>query len=221
MPIGEPIICRRLFIPSSLLGTYDSALAQLCLAGHWVVGDEVGAAAVADVVDAYKQIFEEGWSGGCRMVGEILEVAFTSVPGWALPCDGNLYEAALYPELYAVLDVAYKPIPGYFRTPHRDGKFGLGGGVMRSQGGSPTVALQESQMPRHTHTDIGHTHTTLDPAGEGVALTPGELPVVIAQAPAITGVGSAVLDEAGGNQPHENMPPYERVRFIIVAKSNG
>jgi microcystin-dependent protein len=200
---------------------FDSALATLCAPGRWVVGDDPEAATVDEVVEAFKELLERGWRVGCREVGEIMEVAWATVPSWALPCDGQLYQAAAYPELYAVLDPAYKVIPGYFRTPHRDGKFALGGGVMRTQGGSQSVTLTENQMPRHLHTDIGHTHTTVDPLGEGVAFTPGELPVVIAQTPSITGVGSAVIGETGGNQPHENMPPYERVRFIIVAKSNG
>ncbi len=207
MPTGEPIICRQFSLPSSLVGIFDSALAALVVANHWVVGDSAGAATVADVIEKYRILLDQSWEAGCHMVGQIIEIATTDIPVWCLPCDGSTYADVDYPELAAVIHVGLRVDGSHFRTPDRETRFGLQGPIIGSQAGEQTHTLSANEMPAHTH-----TYTA--PFGEFLALGPGEEPVVLAQIAAVTG-------SAGLGLAHNNMPPYEGTRFVIVAMSNG
>ena len=111
-------------------------------------------------------------------------------------------------------------------------------------GGAKTVTLSVGQLAAHKHTDTtGHLHTvyqdphhhnvtTADPTLSGVIATtsspgvgvgsPGPSYQLIGalvtdtQTPTITcGIGYSIVDNAGGGQSHENMPPYMALTKII------
>lgn len=93
-----------------------------------------------------------------------------------------------------------------------EGRFILGASStysVGSTGGEATHTLTENEMPSHTHTmsagstnSTNHEHSTANGAN------------VIAMCPTKANLGHNPLSNAkGGNQPHNNMPPY-RVAYI-------
>jgi microcystin-dependent protein len=219
MPEDEPAVCRLFSLPASLLPYLDGAVKMLCASSLWTHGDDPASVSVADVVAAFSDVIEQAYERGCRVVGQVIELATDTVPDWALVCDGSTYLGADYPELWAVISDGLKVDGTHFRTPDRYQRFGMGGPPTGSQGGENTHVLTSSEMPSHTHLDTGHTHAYDAPVGEFLAVGPGETPVVLAQSPALTLSGSAVLTDAGGDAGHNNLPQWEGTIFVVIARS--
>ena len=107
-------------------------------------------------------------------------------------------------------------------TPMQQGQGpGLSDRTIGEQGGEPTVTLLSFEMPAHTHLPFA----TSD-AGDLNAPAPGAIwasarsgrvaaDVYSTAAPDLT-MNPAALGLAGGGQPHNNMPPYLAVSFIIA-----
>lgn len=154
-------------------------------------------------------------------VGIIVPFAGDVAPSGYLLCDGSLQSETNYPELFAVIGYSYGGSGGNFNIPNLTNRVAVGSGgdfAYTSNGGAQTVTLDVSQMPSHSHTDIGHNHTiptTLTlPAQAGVGfggLT--AVPII----PSFTGTSSANLLNTGGDGSHENMPPFLAVPYIIYA----
>ena len=78
-------------------------------------------------------------------VGTIILYGGASVPDGYLPCDGSVYDGALYPELYGILAGAWDSFrgrhspSGSFRTPDLRGLVPIGVG---SVGTSPTTSAR-------------------------------------------------------------------------------
>jgi len=219
MPEIEPTVCRLYSIPASLVGNWDGAVGLLCSPHLWTRGDDPSSASVADTNAAYAAIIETAWEKGCRMIGEVLELATDTVPAWALVCDGSTYADADYPDLGAVISSGLRVDGTHFRVPDRYNRIGLYGPPTGVQGGENSHTLTVSEMPAHNHTDLGHTHSYNTPFGEFLALGPGEEPVVLAQSPSLTGSGNANIQNAGSGNAHNNLPQYEGTIFVIVAKN--
>ena len=101
-------------------------------------------------------------------------------------------------------------------TPDLRGRFILGGGqgvglinrLLDTSGGFETVTLLESQMPHHAHgyMDQGQSSASCNFGTMGTSKMCG-----------VTGVGDSArpTDGRGGNQPHENMPPFYVLAYIM------
>lgn len=125
-------------------------------------------------------------------------------PGW-LACDGTIYDRVDYPQLYAALDAAFILDADQFAVPDLRDKFVLGAGsqAVGDEGGQAEVVLDVSQIPSHSHT---YTPPTLNVDLE----SPGAPDVFAA------GVGLPTqTSSVGGDQAHDNMPPYVVARYII------
>jgi len=99
-------------------------------------------------------------------------------------------------------------------TPDLRGRFILGGGqgvgltnrLVDTSGGVETVTLTDAQMPYHNHgfNDQGQSSASckFHNGGNGCA---------------VNGVGDTWrgTDHRGGNQPHENMPPFYVLAYIM------
>lgn len=150
-------------------------------------------------------------------VGTIIMHAGTTAPENFLLCNGGHHFVADYPELAAALGGNFQTDPreGEFQVPDLRARMPVGLDTAITQGtdrfnalgkagGEVTHTLTEPEMPKHTHT---------------VWTRAGDAQVRAA-------AGSAhhmnyqenVTSDAGGDLPHENMPPYLTVNYIIRAK---
>ena len=178
--------------------------------------------------------------GPVMPVGAILPFAGFNAPrGWKL-CDGQWLSKEKYGDLHEVIGDMFReneqPREGMFRLPNLEGRMPVGFqgntrfGDMGNLGGAQDVALAMKHMPRHKHgvNDPGHSHTLElhDEGGEDYIDDSGhDRRGHINTSHNKTGIW---LDPAGGwdsdtgeikpegqSFAHENMPPYQVVRFII------
>ena len=149
--------------------------------------------------------------------------------GWAL-CNGQLMSISQNTALFALLGTTYGGDGRVtFGLPNLQGSTpiqqGQGGGLSQrylgETGGTPNVTLINSEMATHTHTAL-----SFDGAGDSTSPTnntwaqsrtgrSGDPLYSTGQAPNILMNGQAVMP-TGGSQPHNNMPPYLTITFIIA-----
>jgi len=147
--------------------------------------------------------------------------------GWAF-CNGQLMPISQNTALFSLLGTFYG---GDGRTtfglPDLQGsaplQAGQGPGLSDRQlgasGGSPAVTLSSAQMPAHSHPvrSVSSAGNRNNPAGNLWAEPVSGRRAVPAYAPtANTAMGQNALGGSGGNQPHNNMPPFLAVTFIIA-----
>ncbi|MCB0534685.1 MAG: tail fiber protein [Saprospiraceae bacterium] len=137
----------------------------------------------------------------------VIQMWPTATPpvGWLI-CDGSSFSAATYPELNTIL--------GGTTLPNFKGRFPLGanfpvapGGFphqLGSTGGEEEHTLTVAEMPSHSHNiqyseglESGSSNPYSDLSGTGVTDSTGN---------------------TGGGQPHNNMPPFYVINFIIKAQ---
>jgi microcystin-dependent protein len=148
--------------------------------------------------------------------------------GWAL-CNGQLMSISQNTALFSLLGTTYGGDGRVtFGLPNLQGtapmQQGQGAGLsfrsLGETGGEPNVTLLQSEMPMHTHTVNAYD-------GSGEVTTPNGAFWASAM---IGRVGTNMYSNAapnqvmnpmsttitGGSQPHNNMPPYLTVTFIIA-----
>jgi microcystin-dependent protein len=135
-------------------------------------------------------------------------------PGW-LVCDGREVEVRRYQALYAVVGTVYGGDGvNRFRLPDLRGRVIVGSGQgeglsdrpLAQKGGRETVTLEISQLPPHSHgqtndDDTGAVGGNNQRDGNGGNET--------------TGLDSGRTRKEGGGQPHENMPPFLALNYLI------
>lgn len=159
-------------------------------------------------------------------VGFIRPYITTNPPDNTIPCDGGTYNRENFPLLYAVLDPVFIVDADTFTTPDLRGAVLLGAGTVGARefnlgdvGGEYEHVLDESEMPSHTHTDTGHSHSYQPPGGTVLGVVPGEAPLTLPNIiPSFTGSSSANNANTGGGLAHNNMQPYGVVKYCVVAR---
>jgi microcystin-dependent protein len=158
-------------------------------------------------------------------LGEIRMFGGNFAPvGWA-ECDGRLLPIAEYDALFAIIGTIYGgdgvqtfAVPDLRgRAPvHRGAGPGLAPAAIGEQRGAETVTLLPQHLPPHTHavqvSAAPADHVT--PAG-GVLGVAAE-PVYAAQAEGT--LRADAIGTVGQAAPHDNMPPFTTVRFIIAVE---
>jgi microcystin-dependent protein len=159
-------------------------------------------------------------------VGEIRLFGFNFAPrGWA-QCNGQLLAIAQNTALFSILGVTYG---GDGRTtfalPNLQGQAALGEGqgpglsyrVLGESGGESAVTLLNHEMPAHTHGAAASTNLgdQSDPANNLWATGAGGRGQNFYASGADVAMSSQAIGQAGGSQPHNNLPPYLALNFCI------
>lgn len=156
-------------------------------------------------------------------LGEIRMTSFQYPPrGWAR-CDGQVLAISQNQALFALLGTNYGGNGiTTFALPDLRGRSPMHAGAGRllaERGGAQSHTLTHAELPAHTHrlnasADVATTHLP------GAAL-PAARPRsgVNRYAPAGSGnveMHPGTLAPAGGAQPHDNMPPFLALSFVIA-----
>ncbi len=161
--------------------------------------------------------------------GEIRMFAGSFAPqGWAF-CDGQLLSATQYTALFNVIGYTYGGNGlGAFALPDLRGRFPMHQGqgpnltfrVLGESSGSERVTLLPGQMPAHNHLLNAASTAANQPSPQGnylaVTTNPAEgITYDTYGTTPNTTMNVAAIAAAGNNLPHENMPPYQCLSFII------
>lgn len=207
------IVSRPLYIPEELLPHVSGALVELTDPNQWEEFGDMTAAAVtallATMLDTYYR--------GNPMIGVCLPYANATIPDNLLPCDGSSFDRVDYQDLYGVIDAVYRDDPDTFHTPDLVARFVMGTAVNTGEeGGEASHTLTVGELASHGHDDAGHTHV------EGIAtaaIINGGLEAPAAAAipiAGVTAVGYAAILPTGGDEAHNNLPPYHGMTWGIV-----
>jgi microcystin-dependent protein len=158
-----------------------------------------------------------------QFLGEIRMGGWNFAPsGWAA-CDGQILPISQNTALFSLLGTQFGGDgKSTFALPNLQGTIpfnqgqgpGLSPYVMGQTGGAETVTLQAAQLPAHTHQAVASTSAGNVAAAMGGdwAETRGRL---YGPSTAVT-MHPAALATTGSSQPHNNLPPYLVVTFVIA-----
>lgn len=162
-------------------------------------------------------------------VAEIRIFAGNFTPtGWAL-CNGQLMPISQNTALFSLLGTNYGGDgKSTFGLPNLQGSVPLGAGQgpglslrdLGESGGEQTVTLLASEMPAHSHTAQASTSGGTDSPAEAAwgESKLGKTPLNVYAASGANNVTMSpqALAISGGGLPHNNMPPYLCLTFIIA-----
>jgi microcystin-dependent protein len=156
-------------------------------------------------------------------IGEIKMVGFTFAPRGYAECNGQLLAISQNTALFSLLGTTYGGDgKTSFALPDFQDRaavhFGQGPGlsdiVEGQTGGAANVTLNSTQLPAHAHQaqGVNGVATQASPAGNVWAGA--------AQRPYLNSsngqMNAGALSSVGGGQPHNNLPPYLVVKFVIA-----
>jgi microcystin-dependent protein len=157
-------------------------------------------------------------------VGQILLVPYNFAPaGWML-CQGQVLPISEFSTLFQLIGTTYggngqttfnlPDLRG--RIPLHQGSNGVSTYVVGQLGGLETVTVTVNQIPAHTHAaqaSDGTVGTAQDsPAGAYWNKWPG---AAYSTAGTNATLNAAAVSTVGGSQPHDNMPPFLVMNYII------
>ncbi|WP_223585483.1 phage tail protein [Microbacterium sp. OVT16B] len=156
-------------------------------------------------------------------IGEIRLFAGNFAPaGWAF-CNGQLVSIAENETLYALIGTTYGGDgQTTFRLPDLQGRSavhmgprgGVGTYVIGQTGGAETVTLTSQQLPSHTHSAV--YSATAGGTSPTQARWAAQSSNAYSDAASNATLAGNAISPAGGNLPHENMPPFVAVSYIIA-----
>lgn len=168
-------------------------------------------------------------------VGEIKMVAFNFEPvdyDW-LPCNGQLVPISSYTALFSLLGTTYGGDGmSTFGIPNLNGRMPVGAGstyTLGATGGAATHTLTTGELPAHAHTATATTTLKGNSSAANSSTPEGTTPASTGRTNIYqTGAGnvdqaadaaatSVTVAQTGSGQAHNNMPPYQAVKFIIAA----
>jgi microcystin-dependent protein len=160
------------------------------------------------------------------MIGAIISFVTQDPLPNVLPCDGSTYLRVDYPNLYDVIDPFFIVDADHFSVPDLRGRTVIGSGNgsglsnrnIGDNGGEETHQLVTSEIPSHSHSDLGHSHSIPLvvglPAQAGVGFSANQTIPIITDS---TGLGFANISSTGGDGTHQNMQPFYSLNYGIIA----
>lgn len=161
---------------------------------------------------------EELMDSNFAYYGEIRMFAGSQPPAGWLPCHGQRLETEANAALFMTLQPAFAANATHFNLPDLRARFVMGSSERQDhaklgrRGGAATIALEARHVPWHSHP----IKASSDPGGSGAS---GKVPAGSAGAPAWSGHPTSTtegpIQPAGKSAPHENMPPYLTLDYLI------
>jgi microcystin-dependent protein len=160
-------------------------------------------------------------------VAEIRIFPFNFAPkGWAF-CNGQLLPLSQNTALFSLLGTTYGGNgKSNFALPDMQGNApmhpGQGPGLslhdLGEMSGSQFVTLLESEMPSHSHAQMGNTTTATKslPTGNSFARGSSITPYLAPAGAPVVNMAFQSITPAGGSLPHNNMQPYLTLNFNIA-----
>jgi microcystin-dependent protein len=157
------------------------------------------------------------------IIGQIILFAGNFAPrGWAF-CNGQLYDIADNPALYAILGTTYGGDGrSKFALPDLRGRVpvhaGQGDGLsprhLGQRTGAETVTLTVPNLPEHHHEMLASASPPDTSQATGNMLGAGAIFATLPDGAAA--LHSHTIGNAGGCAPHDNMPPVLCLHYIIA-----
>jgi microcystin-dependent protein len=157
-------------------------------------------------------------------VGEVRLFAGNFAPnGWAF-CDGQLVAISESEVLFNLIGTTYGgdgqntfALPDLRgRVPVHQGSNGQSGPyVMGESGGAETVTLTAAQMPAHTHAMLASSTTASSTHGAAEVLGSSTTMNLYGTGAPNMAMDANAIAPQGGGQPHQNMPPYVALNYIV------
>jgi microcystin-dependent protein len=153
-------------------------------------------------------------------VGEIRMFAGNFAPAGWMFCNGQLLPISDYEVLFNLIGTTYGGDGmSTFALPDLQGRLPVhqtSGFTLGQSGGAESVTLTSAQTPMHSHSFL----CTSDPGAQRnpVGNTPATIVAGSAynqDPPSAALAPQSIQASSGGNQPHDNMQPYQCVSFII------
>jgi len=140
-------------------------------------------------------------------------------PSGFVGCNGQAISRTTFANLFDVIGTQYGVGDGSttfnvpdFRTNESFPRGALNDGARGTEGGESEVTLATGEMPIHTHIQNSHTHvyTGIGSVGNGFGGEAG-----LQTTGLTTGATTAVNQDAGNDEAHENKPPFVDCNYII------
>jgi microcystin-dependent protein len=157
-------------------------------------------------------------------VGEIRMTGFNFAPeGWFL-CNGQSLAISEYSTLFQLIGTTYggngqttfnlPDLQG--RIPFHQGAGSLGPAMVIGQkAGEETVTLIANQLPAHSHVLAANSSGGGQASPAGGVWAKSTLGQFSTDPPAHA-MAPSTISSVGGGQPHDNLPPFLVVNFIIA-----
>jgi microcystin-dependent protein len=151
-------------------------------------------------------------------LGEVKMISWGFAPmGWAF-CNGQLLLINQNQALFSILGTTYGGDgQNNFALPNLQGRAPVHGGngiVLGEISGEAAHTLTISEMSAHAHAPVGSSNspTASSPSGNVWARQTTNAYSASENA----AMNPACVLTAGGSQPHDNMPPYRVLNFIVA-----
>ncbi len=168
--------------------------------------EQVGGQAPDVVAEAFNEGWEKSiWWRVAMPIGAIIFGGWDTAPENFLLCDGASYSTTTYADLFAAIGYKFGGSGGNFNVPQTADKMPIGKSGTKSignTGGASTHQLTVAELASHAHPILAQI---IPSQIAGVTPTYGWTPTPF-----------LATNSAGGDQPHNNMPPWLALNAAIA-----